>query len=337
MEVSDSKLPKFLNTPNKQIQRAKKLVATQLGSPVVQASRPTFQGFFSRTISLTLKDGREIGVQYRLEDVDVESFLAARVSLGPIVPDFGILEDEELKAEGVWTYWMTWLPGKMWKDGASGMGEAGRLAVCLSLGRVFSKGCIMTASGPQSSADTVKNKIRPHLEAILASPQAEMAPFKSTIQGFLGDIHRLDDLPLWVSHFDLNALNVLVDDECEVTGLIDWEFSTPLPFGVGFGRIHSLAGGYSRGEFYMGSRFEDAERGFWWNLFLGMEDLMRVKLEGMADVIQLAVMVGTVMDSFYLDGDGSAQPAGVTVKALPRFLTYRIPLVRGKDESPYSS
>jgi hypothetical protein len=33
-----------------------------------------------------------------------------------------------------------------------------------------------------------------------------------------------------------------------VTGLIDWELSTPKPFGVDFGRIHTLAGEFTGGE-----------------------------------------------------------------------------------------
>jgi hypothetical protein len=49
---------------------------------------------------------------------------------------------------------------------------------------------------------------------------------------------------------------VLVDEECHVSALVDWGLSHPRPFGVGFGRIHTLAGEYSEGEFYMSDGFE---------------------------------------------------------------------------------
>lgn len=96
---------------------------------------------------------------------------------------------------------------------------------------------------------------------------------------------------LFVSHFDLNEVNVLLSDECEVTGLVDWEFSSPLTFGMGFSRIHTLAGDYSEGRFYMLPEFEEAERGFWTELF-----------------------------------DGLPEPV-----ALPKHVTYRIPFMRGSD------
>ena len=52
----------------------------------------------------------------------------------------------------------------------------------------------------------------------------------------------------------------MLDDNCEVSGLIDWELSTPLPFGVGFSRIHTLAGEYSDRKFHMPPEFKDAEK-----------------------------------------------------------------------------
>jgi hypothetical protein len=85
----------------------------------------------------------------------------------------------------------------------------------------------------------------------------------------------------------------------------------------------------------MGPEFEEAERGFWEHLFAGMEPAVREKLEQNADAIQLAVLVGTVMGVFHLEG-GEVFAAQVPIKALPRFLTYRIPLKRGADP-PYSS
>ncbi len=73
----------------------------------------------------------------------------------------------------------------------------------------------------------------------------------------------LKKLPLFISHFDLNNANVLVGDgDDEVTGIIDWEVPSDLPFGVGLHRIHDMAGYLSQGRFVMRAYFEEAERGF---------------------------------------------------------------------------
>ena len=57
---SDKDLPKLLDTPTKQVKWVKKLVLKHLGSAVKRIDRPPMQGMFSRTLFLTLADGREL-------------------------------------------------------------------------------------------------------------------------------------------------------------------------------------------------------------------------------------------------------------------------------------
>jgi hypothetical protein len=33
-------------------------------------------------------------------------------------------------------------------------------------------------------------------------------------------LEQLKELPLWVAHYDLNEVNVLIDEDCNVTGLV---------------------------------------------------------------------------------------------------------------------
>ncbi|KAI0427433.1 hypothetical protein F5Y09DRAFT_344693 [Xylaria sp. FL1042] len=72
---------------------------------------------------------------------------------------------------------------------------------------------------------------------------------QETVESFAKRLDELAQLPLWVAYYDLNDVNVLINKECEVTALIDWELSAPLPFGAGFGRIHTIPGEYTGGEF----------------------------------------------------------------------------------------
>lgn len=287
------------------------------------------QGLFSRTLFLTLADGREVAQQFRTEKLDVDAFSIARDALGPVVPEATALGSDELEGQGAWAYSMNRLPGQLWVHGVAGKGGEGRIAITKSLGRVLSKGLLASSSG-----EAVDTKIRPHLEAILASPLEEIDPWRGHIQSYLDKLEQFKTLPLWVSHYDLNEVNILIDEDCQVTGLIDWELSTPLPFGVGLGRIHTIAGEYTEGEFWGPPEFEEADRGFWNELFDGMRADVRDSLKSQADIVRDAIILGTLLDTFYYI-DGEVGGGGdVTLKALPKFLTYRMPFVRGNDP-PY--
>jgi hypothetical protein len=231
-------------------------------------------GMFSRTLLVTLADNRKVVVQFRTEQLDIDVFKTAKETLGSFVPDVEALGNEEFESAGAWAYSLTLMPGKMWLRGVDGKGAEGRIAVNKSLGRVFSKGFLA-----DNSCEAVKTKLRPHLEAILASPLRAIDPYRATVEDFTKRLDEFAQLLLWVAHYDINGVNVLIDEKCEVTALIDWELSTPLPFGTGFGRIHAIASGCHEGEFWMPDEFEVAERGFWTELFDGMPEHIRTMLE----------------------------------------------------------
>lgn len=312
----------MLDTPAKQVKWAKKLATEQLGSAIKRVENPPIQGMFSRTLFVTLKDAREFAIQFRTEELDIDAFRIAKSALGDLVPDTGRLESEQLRSEGIWAYSLTRMPGMIWQHGVTGKGADGRISVNKSLGRVFSKGYLA-----QNSSGFINHTVRPHLSAILASGLEEIIPYKELLQDFADRLEDLAQLPLWVAHYDLNDVNVLIDGSCNVTALIDWESSSPLPFGVGFGRIHTLAGEYTGGEFWVPEEFEEAERGVWKNLLDGVPENVRMLLEQRKRLIQDAVMLGTLLDCFFLD-NGKVGFSQIALKTLPKFLTYQIPLLR---------
>lgn len=189
--TSDNDLPNLLNTPTKQVKRTKKLVLEHLGNAPKRVDRPPMQGMFSRTFLVTLADGREVVVQFRAEELELSAFKVAKTALGQVVPDIVELKDEELENEGAWAYSLQRLPGKMWIDGVAGKGGEGRIAINKSLGRVLSKGCLTDNSG-----DAVSTKVRPHLEAILASLLDEVATYRPLLQKFLDKLDEVSKLPL---------------------------------------------------------------------------------------------------------------------------------------------
>ena len=328
--ASDADMPQFLNTATKQAKKARELAHAHSGIPARKAQGPRLQGFFSRTMIVTLKTGDEIVIQFRPEVLDLEPFKMARAALGSVVPEIGRLEDEELDQNQIWAYWMTRCPGKMWLDGIRGKDGTALITINRSLGRILSRGFV-----EGKSEQVMEEKIRPHLQLLLASKNDHIRPFHGIAKDLSQKLEQLSSLPLFISHFDLNAVNILVDEECEVSGIIDWELSSCLPFGMGLSRIHTLAGEYSEQKFYMPPSFEDAERGFWQEIYKGISAETRRVFDDNVDAVQTAVTLGTLLDAFQLD-EGDIGPYNpVVVEALPKLLTYRIPMVRGSDP-PYA-
>jgi hypothetical protein len=128
-------------------------------------------------------------------------------------------------------------------------------------------------------------------------------------------------------------MNIMVDENCEVSGIVDWELSSPLPFGMGFSRIHTLAGEFSERKFRMPDGFDESERGFWQEIFGGVPADVRKILDANLDVVHTAVTLGLLLGTFELE-EGKIGPCNpVSVEALPKFLSYRIPLIRGLGTS----
>lgn len=115
----------------------------------------------------------------------------AKAALGSFVPDAEALGNEELESARAWAYYLTFMPGKMWLRGVAGKGAEGRIAVNKSLGRVFSRGFLA-----DNSCKAVETKLRPHLDAILASPLEDILPYKATVESFAKRLDEFAQLPL---------------------------------------------------------------------------------------------------------------------------------------------
>lgn len=87
----------------------------------------------------------------------------------------------------------------------------------------------------------------------------------------------------------------------------------------------------------MPPEFEEAERGFWQEIWTGIPKKVRDCVNANLEAVQTAVMLGTLLDAFQLDDEGKIGPFNpVVMEALPKFFTYRIPMLRSPDSPPYS-
>lgn len=110
------------------------------------------QGFYSRTRIVTLANGLEMVVQFRVVQLDIKYVEKARQILGEVVPQVEHIPDPELEGNGVWIHLMSLVPGKLWTDGDDeGPGNVG---TTMSVARIFARGLSqswITNSGPSSS------------------------------------------------------------------------------------------------------------------------------------------------------------------------------------------
>jgi hypothetical protein len=137
---SDSDLPASLNTGSKQIAKAKELVRSHLNIRATKARGVDIQGFFSRTLIVTIESGEKVIVQLRVEPLDIDTFRRACQALGDVVPDIAKIRDEVLELEEIWPYYMTFIPGRTWRRSAAFVDRALNVACAKSLGKILSRG-----------------------------------------------------------------------------------------------------------------------------------------------------------------------------------------------------
>ncbi|GAM89463.1 hypothetical protein ANO11243_075010 [Dothideomycetidae sp. 11243] len=328
----DSDMPECLNTWDKQASKAKQLVDLHCNGALAKDVRAPYpQGCFSRTVIVILQDGKELVVQFRPEPLDLAPFELARKTLGELVPEIRRIFDEELDQLRFWVYFLTMIPGQTWLATEKSHEEDITPALVHSLACVLAK-CWLN----NDSTAVVDNQLRQHLHLIQTSDDPEIRPFSDTARDLFDKLDSLKALPLFLSHCDLNAMNIMVEnDRLQVSGLIDWEYSTPLPFGVGLARILTLIGEFRYGEFHMEDDFEDVERTFWDLLLAKVPESTRTLCLERPELLQTAMTLGTLFDTFQLYEGKLGLYNPVAVRALPKLLSYRVPLIRMPEAPPF--
>ncbi|GAM90003.1 hypothetical protein ANO11243_080430 [Dothideomycetidae sp. 11243] len=328
----DSDLPPCLDTRLKQAVWARKIVdMLSAENPAIATRTPPQDGAFSRTVIVTLQDKQDVVIQFRRGMLDTARYFLARQTLGAMVPEVIHVQDKFLEAAGAWIYWSPFIPGITW-EAAEMEPNYSKVPVLRSLGCVLSKGFL------EPTSHSAMPGIEKHLRLILASKDPTVIGFRTQTQEFLDQLHLLSSLPLFLSHHDLYEGNVIVGDDREVIGLIDWDKSTPLPFGMGFGRLHILAGEYDEGVFKLPNDYFVAEAAFWQGVWSGLPANVLHKVNDKLEVVQIALALGYFLEAFYLDeGDAvSSSYNPVIVRALKKLLTYRLLMLRSDGEAPYA-
>lgn len=328
----DSDMPECLNSWDKQSAHAKRVVGLLSDGQVVEQTRsPNPQGCFSRTAIVKLQNGQEVVVQFRLELMDMKPFQLAYRVLGDLVPHVALVQDTELAGYNVFVYCMNCIPGKTWEEAGMGRYPEIKPVVMQSLAMVLAR-CQINDS---DSGSVVEDQLRPHLQKFLDSVDVIITRFKDAARDLMAKLNSLKPLPLFLSHADLNYMNIMVDNEFRVSGLVDWEFSTPLPFGMTFAHLSNLVGENIDAQFHITPDYEYVERVFWDKFLLESPENVRTLCKHQPELVQTAVTLGILLNAFLIIGDKLVFNK-VTPNALPTLLTYRIPLVRAVEEPPFA-
>lgn len=326
--MSNASFPKILNTDTKQKKKVKQLVQSHFGIAAKTVRASTIQGCFSKTFEVTLVTGRELILQLRIEPLDIQPFIDARRLLGPYVPEIGEIEDAEVEDAGVWPFHMTRISGKTWLENSDRWDDVLHIKCATSLGKVLSK-CFMSGE----SKTVVDSVIIPKLKRVLESQRPDVQAFFPKINELLRDVTQLYRLPLFYTHLDLNSMNIMVRDDGEVSGIIDWELACgPWPFGILCSSIQYLAGFITGGKFHERNAFDAMEMGFWKEIIDGAPLEAKVAIESNWEGVQTSVTIGTILGAF--EGDDE-KVNKVVLANLPKLLSYKIPALRG-SVPPYS-
>lgn len=317
----DSDLPEILNTAAKQEKRAKMLAAAHLGKKAYRTHAPEIQGYFSRTRIVKMVGGDKLVIQFRIQPIETECFDKARRLFGNVVPEITQLHDEDVESLGMTVYAMSYMPGHCWARMPNS--EMRRVKIAASLGSILRRG---TVPDQDQSADVVDGFILPCLESFQTSITKETKSLQPHVERLIAASTGLKKLPQHFSHWDLNEMNVLIGDDCTVSGIVDWECARNLPFGMGLHRItDTIVAQNYQGQIEIPEGSKQAEEAFW-NAVLS--DAPKAVLENL-EVVQNALHIGALVFAIkekHLEG-----PAPST-DFLAGILTYRIPQLRGNAD-----
>ena len=119
-------------------------------------------------------------------------------------------------------YVMPCVPGSTWaiKDRRSDWPAANHAKVAGQIGDMIGRCC-----APQSSSEghVIDTFIVPSLQLYLDWDEPGVAPYKELIRGLLERAHELYKLPLCFTHWDINMMNIMVNDDAAICGILDWE------------------------------------------------------------------------------------------------------------------
>jgi len=241
-----------------------------------------FQGMFSKSAIVTLSDGTEIVVQLKDNEIDTTKTALANALLGDVVPiSFAAISN------ATFAYISRFIPGSVWllRDNLT-IEENARVA--LQVGSLIAR-CTLGIEG----SGMVDRYVVPRLLQIL-SKNKMTKKLKTRIQGVLGLADGVKALPLSLCHIDVNSMNIILDENANIVGLVDWEQAQLLPVGMNAWCIRYLSVPNSGGVDEVVERSQPMAEAFWQGFIAALPPHLHTLKERVVD----SMLIGLVLFAF---------------------------------------
>lgn len=271
---------------------AKAIATLHFGLKVVSAEECRLQGLFSYTVNVTMRDGSQHVVQLRAETVHEENSQQAHDILGDFVPvPVRVVRDGSTVP---FAYIMPRIPGFTYytSTGRTQWPAENEIRFAGQIGDMIGRCC---SQRNVMECDIIDTFVVPRLQLYMSSDEPGIAPFKDLIKSRLARVDELRVLPMCWSHWDINSVNIMVADDGDVSGILDWEEAYWMPVGMNTNRLSELAAWNMRGALTKKPYSDDMETAFWKSLFQAAPKGIRGYLKEM----QLAKDIGEIITTFF--------------------------------------
>ncbi|KAI0105208.1 hypothetical protein GGR51DRAFT_519886 [Nemania sp. FL0031] len=262
----DTVIQEFFQSENTTRKQCDDLAASLLGDSVLPVP---IQGCFSYTVA---GSSAERIVQFRRETaaLDMELIRLSRIIYGPFVAEC-TYHDTIGHEPSLLVYVIKKLPGVPYIQSRpmpidlilSSDAESKTVATVTDFGRFFAASWKHPQTLDSSKLLHLRKEYEKRVDLLVEGLPPRFAPQLKIIQRQLSSLFT-SQYPLILSHQDLCEMNILTDSNTgHVTGVIDWESSRILPFGISLWGLENCLGWMdSRGWHYYPNR-DALVRAFW--------------------------------------------------------------------------
>ncbi|KAE8161885.1 hypothetical protein BDV40DRAFT_300956 [Aspergillus tamarii] len=316
----EAPLPECIDSEEKQRKLAEDLAMHHYNKRAISSELVPLQGTASVTLEVTMEGVTAVIIQFRTEPFDTKPYAMARQLLGDAVPSIEDIQDDKLSTENVFCVFMAKMPGRPWMEIEDCWKEDGFLRCATSLGQLLSCCFVPKDTG------AIETYIIPKLKKILTMrtrSEVDVTGYFPLVEKLITASSRLRDLPGFFSHQDLNTLNIFTDETGKAIHFLTGEFVTVDDRDIRFAERPV---------------YESMERAFWKTLLESAPQEVSKDLQGKKELVQLAVVIGTVLrvlGIYEVDGAETSELHIPSLNALPKLLRYRIPFVRGPEDTPF--
>ncbi|TDL25803.1 hypothetical protein BD410DRAFT_784827 [Rickenella mellea] len=245
----------------------------------ISAQMCDVQGMFSLSIIVTLSDDTKFVVQLRDNDVDTTMVTLAYSLLGEVVPPLHAARTSVVRA----AYVAPFVPGTVWDELNCSLDDDVKIAS--QIGELLGR-CFLNVD----SSGMVDRFIIPRLRKILAKERIPTKELRERIEGMILSAENLKALPLGICHIDVNASNIIIDNESNIAGLIDWEMAAFLPIGMGAWGIRNLATVNRNRTIYLLDKTQPMSEAFWKGFIKNLTPSAKSNLHAIIDGMEIGLL-----------------------------------------------